>query len=116
MSDNITNVSMKAALQEAQETFAARNPNSEAAYAKATASMPGGNTRTSLFYSPFPLALVRGGAGVVAAGDCAITVRPPKRAGESQAPAAATASPRTSGVAIGRVMCASRFVNPGPPD
>ncbi len=60
MSDSITNISLNAALQEAQENFAGRNPKSEAAYAKATKSMPGGNTRTSLFYTPFPLTLVRG--------------------------------------------------------
>ncbi|WP_340108281.1 aspartate aminotransferase family protein [Pikeienuella sp. HZG-20] len=60
MSDSTTNVSLESALQEAQETFTSRNPKSETAYVKATKSMPGGNTRTSLFYTPFPLAMVRG--------------------------------------------------------
>ncbi|KAK8055727.1 glutamate-1-semialdehyde 2-1-aminomutase [Apiospora rasikravindrae] len=46
-------------IQEAYEAlareFAADNPKSKAAYEAATKSLPGGNTRTVLFYEPFPL-------------------------------------------------------------
>ncbi|KAK8113783.1 uncharacterized protein PG998_001725 [Apiospora kogelbergensis] len=35
--------------------YAANNPKSKAAYEAATKSLPGGNTRTVLFYEPFPL-------------------------------------------------------------
>ncbi|KAK6865440.1 hypothetical protein PG995_001968 [Apiospora arundinis] len=35
--------------------YAANNPKSKAAYETATKSLPGGNTRTVLFYEPFPL-------------------------------------------------------------
>jgi glutamate-1-semialdehyde 2,1-aminomutase len=48
------------ALAEARAAYADRNPLSAAAYARAEAVMPGGNTRSVLFYEPFPLAMVRG--------------------------------------------------------
>ncbi|MGO4741374.1 aspartate aminotransferase family protein [Bosea sp. 2KB_26] len=60
MSNDTMNVSLDAALQEAQENFADGNPKSKAAHAMATQFMPGGNTRTSLFHPPFPLTVVRG--------------------------------------------------------
>ncbi|MEJ2624144.1 MAG: aminotransferase class III-fold pyridoxal phosphate-dependent enzyme, partial [Pseudolabrys sp.] len=37
-----------------------RNPKSEARYRAATDTLPGGNTRSSLFHEPFPLCMVRG--------------------------------------------------------
>ena len=38
-------------------SFIARNPESKAIYDRATQSMPGGNTRSVLFYEPFPLSI-----------------------------------------------------------
>jgi glutamate-1-semialdehyde 2,1-aminomutase len=49
-----------AALAEARAGYIARNPLSSAAYDLAEAVMPGGNTRSVLFYEPFPLVMVRG--------------------------------------------------------
>ncbi|KAI1610222.1 aminotransferase class 3 [Exophiala viscosa] len=43
-------------------SFAAKNPKSAKAHGNATAHMPGGNTRTTLFSNPFPLA-IKSGAG-----------------------------------------------------
>src|ERR1044072_8635496 len=48
------------ALEKAREQFEAANPRSRAAHATAAASMPGGNTRTTLYYSPFPLTMTCG--------------------------------------------------------
>ena len=48
------------ALDEAVERFIADNPKSKVEDEKAAASMPGGNTRTVLFYPPFPLTIARG--------------------------------------------------------
>ena len=60
MSDTaLRNADIDAALTEAKEAYVARNPKSLARYVEATAVMPGGNTRTVLFYPPFPLAMAR---------------------------------------------------------
>ncbi|MBV9249697.1 MAG: aspartate aminotransferase family protein, partial [Acetobacteraceae bacterium] len=60
MSDTeLRNADIDAALIEAKEAYVARNPKSFARYVEATAVMPGGNTRTVLFYPPFPLAMAR---------------------------------------------------------
>ncbi len=60
MSDTaLRNANIDAALTEAKEAYVARNPQSFARYVEATAAMPGGNTRTVLFYPPFPLAMTR---------------------------------------------------------
>lgn len=56
------NRSLEAALAEAEERYVRANPESARLAAVAAASMPGGNTRTTLHYSPFPLAL-RSGSG-----------------------------------------------------
>lgn len=48
------------AVAAAAANYAERNPNSQAQYVQATEVMPGGNTRSVLFYTPFPLAIVRG--------------------------------------------------------
>ena len=48
------------ALDEAVKRFIADNPKSKSEDEKAAASMPGGNTRTVLFYPPFPLTIARG--------------------------------------------------------
>jgi glutamate-1-semialdehyde 2,1-aminomutase len=55
----LRNAHIDAVLAEAKETYAARNPASLARYVNAVAVMPGGNTRTVLFYPPFPLAMAR---------------------------------------------------------
>ncbi|MEK9905133.1 MAG: aspartate aminotransferase family protein, partial [Rhodospirillales bacterium] len=54
------NYDLAAALLEAEGRFAEANPKSAAAYAEACKSLPGGNTRTVLFYPPFPLVLSKG--------------------------------------------------------
>lgn len=54
------NMTLDAALREAEERYAAANPASAARYAEACRSFPGGNTRTVLFYDPFPLSVARG--------------------------------------------------------
>ncbi|CAD6547737.1 aspartate aminotransferase family protein [Paraburkholderia sabiae] len=48
------------ALAAAAHAFAARNPKSARQYELATGVMPGGNTRSVLFYEPFPLAMTKG--------------------------------------------------------
>ena len=60
MSQALANTSEAALLAEARERFVAANPNSLAAHVEAAAVMPGGNTRTVLFHTPFPLTMVRG--------------------------------------------------------
>ena len=62
MSDTATrpNISLDAALAEARERYVRANPASLAAHVEATAVMPGGNTRTTLFHGPFPLAMAGG--------------------------------------------------------
>ena len=63
MSDvRIENADLDSALAEAKEAYVARNPRSLARFVEATAVMPGGNTRTVLFYAPFPLGFA-GGVG-----------------------------------------------------
>jgi len=54
------NLSLEAALKEAEDRFTAANPKSLARQTEAEAVMPGGNTRTILFYLPFPVAIVKG--------------------------------------------------------
>ncbi|GAB1510727.1 aspartate aminotransferase family protein [Actinophytocola sp. KF-1] len=47
------------ALARARARFVADNPASRAAHERAAAHLPGGNTRTTLFYPPFPLTMAR---------------------------------------------------------
>lgn len=54
-----TNVTLAAALAEAEQRYIKANPNSHTLYEKATAVMPGGNTRSVLHYDPFPLTFER---------------------------------------------------------
>ncbi len=54
------NVTIEAALDEAKREYTARNPRSLAHHEAATGVMPGGNTRTVLFYDPFPVTFARG--------------------------------------------------------
>ena len=48
------------AVSAAADAFAHRNPRSALQFARASHVMPGGNTRSVLFYQPFPLAMARG--------------------------------------------------------
>src|SRR5215470_8693980 len=54
------NISLESALNEAESRYSSANPKSAARHAAAKSSMPGGNTRTVLHYSPFPLAWAKG--------------------------------------------------------
>src|SRR5258705_3713577 len=60
MPDVRMNTSSAAALAEAKERYAARQKQSARVYDDACKSLPGGNTRTVLFYDPFPLMFQRG--------------------------------------------------------
>src|SRR5690349_6226196 len=54
------NTSLSSALEEAETRYSAANPKSVARHSAARSAMPGGNTRTVLHYSPFPLAWAKG--------------------------------------------------------
>ncbi len=56
------NWDLDSALATAMDRFTAANPKSQAQYESALKAMPGGNTRTVLYYPPFPLT-VTGGQG-----------------------------------------------------
>ena len=48
------------ALQKTRAQFVDANPASRAAHEEATATLPGGNTRTTLYFAPFPLTMTEG--------------------------------------------------------
>jgi glutamate-1-semialdehyde 2,1-aminomutase len=54
------NTDLAAAAAEAEARYVAANPKSAERHRSAADSMPGGNTRTVLHYSPFPLTIVGG--------------------------------------------------------
>ncbi len=54
------NADVASALREAEEHYVAANPKSLAQHHAAAQALPGGNTRTSIFYTPFPLTMARG--------------------------------------------------------
>jgi len=54
------NTDLTAAVAEAEARYVAANPQSAARFQRATEAMPGGNTRTVLHYSPFPLTFAGG--------------------------------------------------------
>ena len=54
------NSRLDTALAEAESRYLARNPESRRQYEAAARAMPGGNTRSVLFYPPFPLTLAHG--------------------------------------------------------
>ena len=54
------NISLEEALREAEERYIAANPKSRARHVDAARHLPGGNTRSILFYPPFPVTMVRG--------------------------------------------------------
>lgn len=55
-----SNQSLDAALQDAETRFISANPKSAALSAGARAHLPGGNTRTTVHFSPFPLYIEKG--------------------------------------------------------
>jgi glutamate-1-semialdehyde 2,1-aminomutase len=54
------NIMLEDALRDAEARYVAANPKSRARHAEACDALPGGNTRSILFYPPFPLTIVRG--------------------------------------------------------
>ncbi len=62
MTAPIGNLSLDLAVADARERYTAANPASAARHEAARRSLPGGNTRSVLWYEPFPLGLA-GGAG-----------------------------------------------------
>jgi glutamate-1-semialdehyde 2,1-aminomutase len=56
----IADKALDEAVRDARAAYVARNPASAKQYAAASEVMPGGNTRTVLFYEPFPLTILRG--------------------------------------------------------
>ena len=56
------NNNLTEALAEARELYAAARPESAQIHLRARAVLPGGNTRSVLFYTPFPTAMARGEA------------------------------------------------------
>ena len=57
-----SNTDLASVAAEAEARYVAANPESKRRHDAAVAHMPGGNTRTVLFYSPFPVVL-KGGEG-----------------------------------------------------
>jgi glutamate-1-semialdehyde 2,1-aminomutase len=54
------NSDLEAALAEARESYSRARPKSATAHEAARAVMPGGNTRSTLFYTPYPTAMKSG--------------------------------------------------------
>ena len=54
------NADVAEALEEAKANYAKVNPKSRGVHQKAVASLPGGNTRTGIFFDPFPISWERG--------------------------------------------------------
>jgi glutamate-1-semialdehyde 2,1-aminomutase len=54
------NLTLDEAIADARARYAARRPISAAIHEEARASLAGGNTRSVLFYKPFPMAIERG--------------------------------------------------------
>jgi glutamate-1-semialdehyde 2,1-aminomutase len=59
MTTERANFDLDAALAEAERRYAERNPASRAAIDRARRSLPGGNTRSVIFYPPFPIVIAR---------------------------------------------------------
>jgi glutamate-1-semialdehyde 2,1-aminomutase len=60
MNSSSSNIDLATALRDAETRYTAANPASHAAFAASKRHLPGGNTRTVLYYPPFPLALAGG--------------------------------------------------------
>jgi glutamate-1-semialdehyde 2,1-aminomutase len=54
------NITLEDALRDAEARYVEANPKSRVRHAEACDALPGGNTRSILFYTPFPLTIVRG--------------------------------------------------------
>jgi len=54
------NQDLSSAVREAEERYVRANPLSAERYAAAARAMPGGNTRTTIYFSPFPLCMAKG--------------------------------------------------------
>jgi glutamate-1-semialdehyde 2,1-aminomutase len=52
--------SLESAIEDARSRYMSQNPRSQAADESAARYLPGGNTRSVLFYEPFPLTMVAG--------------------------------------------------------
>ncbi len=59
------NQDLAAALADAEARYTERNPESARMNAAAAAEMPGGNTRTTVHFSPFPLCMRQGNGGTL---------------------------------------------------
>ena len=59
-STSVANVDLAEALESARNEYLQRNSGSRKLHDEACRSLPGGNTRTILYYVPFPVTLVRG--------------------------------------------------------
>src|SRR5690606_7905700 len=57
------------AVADARRRFAERRPRSAALHERATAVMPGGNTRSVLFHRPFPLRIERAAGATIVDAD-----------------------------------------------
>ncbi|TSD40314.1 aminotransferase class III-fold pyridoxal phosphate-dependent enzyme [Rhodococcus sp. KBS0724] len=62
MPEAIERADLEDALADCELRFAAANPNSERRHHDSMSALPGGNTRTGLHYSPFPIAFESGEA------------------------------------------------------
>ena len=60
MADMLRNTDLDDAIADATARYIAANPKSQAQHQAACASLPGGNTRSVLWYEPFPVALTTG--------------------------------------------------------
>jgi glutamate-1-semialdehyde 2,1-aminomutase len=56
----LANADLDEALADAKAQYAARHPGSRWVHEAALRSLPGGNTRTGIFFDPFPIAWARG--------------------------------------------------------
>ena len=55
-----SNSALKSRVEDIERAYVAANPNSKARFEQAAKPMPGGNTRTVLHFSPFPLGFAKG--------------------------------------------------------
>ncbi|WP_137388686.1 aspartate aminotransferase family protein [Rhodoligotrophos defluvii] len=60
LTSSLRNLGLDQALDQAERRYRGRNPKSAARHEAASRTMPGGNTRTVLHYTPFPVAIVKG--------------------------------------------------------
>lgn len=60
-----SNAGLASALEAARAAYLERNPRSHEIYKKATESLPGGGTRTTLVVDPFPLMIEKGSGSTI---------------------------------------------------